>query len=127
MKRLIIESPYAGDVERNVLYARRCVAHALSRGRAPLCSHLLYTQPGILDDKKPSERELGINAGFEWTAVAEEVWVYTDYGTSSGMQRGVNLAQALKIPVAWVTIGKNPTTPSTPASATPDSLSTPSL
>jgi hypothetical protein len=46
MRRVIIESPYSGDVETNVAYARAALRDCLSRGEAPLASHLLYTQPG---------------------------------------------------------------------------------
>lgn len=31
MKLVILESPYAGDVEANVAYARRCVRDSLLR------------------------------------------------------------------------------------------------
>ena len=57
MRLVIIESPYAGDIEKNVEYARACVRDSLSRGEAPIASHLLYTQPGILKDEIPSERQ----------------------------------------------------------------------
>ncbi len=93
-KRLvIIESPYAGDVERNVEYARACVRHSLLCGEAPIASHLLYTQDGILDDNVPAERKLGIDAGLAWRAVAHASVVYTDLGISSGMEYGIAAAQ----------------------------------
>ena len=57
MQRVIIESPYAGDVERNVRYARAAMADCLKRGEAPFASHLLYTQEGVLDDDIPGERQ----------------------------------------------------------------------
>jgi hypothetical protein len=53
---VILESPFAGDIDLNVAYARACVAHRLSLGEAPIASHLLYTQPGILRDDVPEER-----------------------------------------------------------------------
>ena len=89
MKRVIIESPYKGDVERNVRYARAAMSDSLHRGEAPIASHLLYTQPGILDDNIPEERQLGIDAGIAWTAVAETIAVYTDLGLSEGMKYGM--------------------------------------
>ena len=61
MKLVIIESPYAGETERNLAYARRCLRHSLSCGEAPLASHLLY--PQVLSDEVPAERALGIAAG----------------------------------------------------------------
>lgn len=87
MKRLvIIESPYAGEVEANVAYARAAMRDSLSRGEAPIASHLLYTQPGVLDDGIPEERQLGIDAGLQWARVAECAVFYVDRGWSPGMQ-----------------------------------------
>jgi hypothetical protein len=88
MKLVILESPYAGEVERNILYARRAVRHSLTLGEAPIASHLLYTQPGILDDLIPEEREWGINAGLAWGRLAEASIFYIDYGWSRGMLFG---------------------------------------
>ncbi|MBD3762627.1 hypothetical protein [Rhizorhabdus sp.] len=85
MKLVILESPYAGEVERNVAYARAALADCLRRGEAPIASHLLYTQPGVLDDDKPEERALGIEAGLQWGRVAEAAVFYDDLGWSRGM------------------------------------------
>jgi hypothetical protein len=85
MKLVIIESPYAGDVERNTAYARRCVLDSLRRGEAPIASHLLYTQPGILNDLVPEDRELGIAAGLAWRKPADMAAFYIDLGWSNGM------------------------------------------
>lgn len=92
MKKTIIESPYAGDVKRNIEYAKLCVKDCLLRNEAPFASHLIYTMDNILDDNDPKERALGINAGFEWGLVADKVVVYTDYGISNGMQMGIDNA-----------------------------------
>ena len=93
MRLVILESPYAGDVEANVLYARRCLRDCLLRGEAPLASHLLYTQPDVLDDYKEGERRLGIEAGLAWGPHAEATVVYIDKGISSGMQTGIERAK----------------------------------
>jgi len=90
---VIIESPYAGDTERNATYARACMADSLSRGEAPLASHLLYTQPGVLDDTIPAERLQGMEAGFAWGLRAELTVVYTDLGWTHGMEAGVQRAR----------------------------------
>ena len=89
MRRVIVESPYAGDVEANVEYARAALYDCLMRGEAPFASHLLYTQPGVLDDSIPDERLDGIYAGLTWADVADAVVVYTDRGISDGMQYGI--------------------------------------
>jgi hypothetical protein len=104
MRLVIIESPYAGDVEANVEYARRAVRDSLARGEAPIASHLLYTQPGVLDDDVPVERQWGIDAGLAWRSVAEASVVYTDRGISRGMEYGIAAAQAAGIPVEYRTI-----------------------
>lgn len=89
MRKVIIESPYAGNVERNLEYAREAMKDCLKRGEAPLASHLLYTQPGILDDSLPEERALGIEAGLVWGAEADATVVYGDYGFTDGMLEGI--------------------------------------
>lgn len=99
MRRVILESPYAGDIEANIEYARRCVRDALARGEAPIASHLLYTQPGILRDEAPEERQWGIDAGLAWGAVAEATVVYTDLGISRGMEYGIANARQAGRPI----------------------------
>lgn len=99
MRRVIIESPFAGDRARHIAYARACLADCLRRGEAPLASHLLYTQPGVLDDDDPAERALGIEAGLVWGALAEATVVYEDLGVSRGMQLGIERAHAEGRPV----------------------------
>ena len=82
---VVIESPFAGDVARNLAYVRAAMADCLRRGEAPYASHALYTQPGVLDDDKPDDRLLGINAGFAWREKADLVAFYVDLGWSRGM------------------------------------------
>lgn len=98
MRLVIIESPFAAptqeDVDKNIEYARAAVRDSLSRGEAPIASHLLYTQPGILDDRIPTERQWGIDAGLAWRHVAEASVVYTDRGISKGMEYGIAAAKA---------------------------------
>lgn len=100
MKLVILESPYAeGDTEENILYAREAMKDSLSRGEAPMVSHLLYTQ--VLDDKDPIERDKGMIAGMNWYRVAEKAVVYTDFGISRGMRKGVEWAETFVVPVEY--------------------------
>ncbi len=99
MRRVILESPYAGDIERNERYARACLRDSLLRGEAPYASHLLYTQPGVLDDQAPTERERGIRAGLAWGEAADATVVYENYGISKGMAYGIAAAKAVSRPV----------------------------
>jgi len=101
MKRVILESPFAGEVERNIEYARKCVRHSLSLGEAPIASHLLYTQDGILNDEIAEERKWGIDAGLVWKEVAEGHVFYTDYGISKGMQYAIDYATKNNIEIEY--------------------------
>ncbi len=102
MRLVLLESPYAGtpaEIERNVAYARACMADCLARNEAPIASHLLYTQPGVLRDDIPEQRKLGIAAGFAWGRHAEAVVVYQDLGVTPGMRAGIERADAMGQPV----------------------------
>lgn len=98
---VIVESPFAGDVETNTAYARAALHDCLSRGEAPLASHLLYTQPGVLNDDVPEERVWGIEAGLAWSNVAEATVVYDDLGISRGMKYGIERAEREGRPVEY--------------------------
>ncbi len=89
--KVIIESPFAGDVMKNIEYARKCLLDSLKRGEYPLASHLLYTQ--VLEDTNTAERNLGIQAGLAWGKDASKTVVYTDLGISKGMEYGISRAK----------------------------------
>ena len=105
MRIVIVESPYAGDVGRNIRYARAAVRDCLLRGEAPYASHLLYTQPGVLRDEDAGERERGILAGFAFHGAGAAHVVYTDLGISGGMQRAIDAAHAAGRPVEVRALG----------------------
>lgn len=92
----VIESPFsAPDVDglvRNVQYTMLAVRDSLNRDEAPYASHLFYTQ--MLDDNNQDERQLGMDAGLTICHHAEQTAVYTDYGTSRGMQYGIETAKS---------------------------------
>jgi len=102
-KLVILESPFKGvgktDAERkasqnrNVKYARACMRDCLLREEAPYASHLLYTQPGVLDDAVALERLMGMEAGFAWGGPSAYVVVYCDLGISDGMRKGIARAE----------------------------------
>lgn len=103
---VIVESPYSGDVEANVAYARECIRDCLLRGEAPYASHLLYTHPGVLDDTVKDERLLGMKAGMAWGAKASRTVVYIDMGISSGMIYGIEMAKKAGRPVEYRSLGE---------------------
>lgn len=89
MRLVVIESPYSGDIEKNEKYARECMRDCILRGEAPIASHLLYTQPLVLDENIQTERSLGIAMGFAWGRNADAIVFYTDFGMSRGMTSAV--------------------------------------
>lgn len=93
MRRVIVESPYAGtkaEIARNLTYLRQAMHDCLVNWKeSPYASHGLYTQDGVLDDTIPAEREAGIQAGFVWRDVAEVSVFYVDLGMSRGMEYGL--------------------------------------
>lgn len=107
LRKVILESPFAGDIEANIEYARACVRDSVLRGEAPIASHLLFTQPGILDDGIPEERQLGIDAGLAWRIVSDATVVYTDRGISRGMKYGIDAAINSGKPVEYRQLGES--------------------
>ncbi len=110
MKRVIVETPFKGttldEQEANITYARACAHDCLvNHDEAPFLSHLLYTQPGILDDGIAEERQLGIDAGLVWGEMAEATIVYTDRGISRGMEYGIENAKKAKRPIVFRSLG----------------------
>lgn len=106
MKRVILESPFAGDVESNLQYARKCLHHSLSLNEAPIASHLLY--PQCLDDAIPEERKKGIEAGLAWYPYAQSSVIYVDRGVSSGMKMAIQRAGIWNTPCKFRRIEQRP-------------------
>jgi len=128
MKLVIIESPYAAaelnKLADNITYARRCISHSIFRGEAPFASHLLYTQPGILEDLNPNERALGILCGFEWGKCADIHAFYTDRGWSGGMIAAYQRAAQLTLPMQVRALFSEPKYPTaTQLGVSPEALS----
>ena len=57
--------------------------------------HLLFTQ--VLDDTKPDERKMGIQAGMAFLQTIPTLVVYEDLGISSGMQAEIAMAKGIGI------------------------------
>lgn len=105
-QRAILESPYAGEVETNRLYALACLRDMFLRNEAGFASHLIY--PRFLQKYNYEERRLGIAAGQIWIPAAHKVIVYTDLGVSSGMEQGIEYAKVCKVPIEERELGWKP-------------------
>jgi hypothetical protein len=110
--RVLVESPYAGDVKRHILYLKACMRDCLDRGEYPFASHMLYTQ--VLDDSIPEERELGIRAGLAWGGAARLTVVYEDLGISNGMAHGIEVAKKLARTVEYRRLPEDQIPPPSP-------------
>lgn len=106
---VFIESPYAGDIQRNAEYARRAMLHVIGCGCTPIAAHLLY--PQVLNDAEPSHRELALVMCKEIREKCDEVWFFVDYGWSDGMKRADRESGEFVIS-AHIEIGENPPGPS---------------
>lgn len=100
MRRVIIESPYAGNVPVNKAYLQLCIRWCLQNNTAPFASHQMYTE--ALDDRKRHERLLGIDAGYEWWDVAHYVFFFTDLGMSPGMWKAYERCQQILKPYRYI-------------------------
>lgn len=105
MKRVVIESPWRGNVQENRAYAIEAVHDSLvRRGEAPIASHLLIAAHGILDDGVPMQREVGIEAGHAWIMYADLVAIYQDLGITHGMRLAIDKAEFHGIPISYRSI-----------------------
>ncbi len=95
-KIVYIASPYAGDVEGNVEFAKAACRLAMEEGSTPVAAHLLY--PQMLDDMIPEQRELGIRMGLKLLEACSELWLCGSR-ISSGMQEELKTARIHGIPV----------------------------
>lgn len=98
---VIMESPYAGDVSKNIDYARKCLKACLLANETPFASHLLFTQDGVLRDDIPVERKMGIDAGLEMQRRADKVVVFIDLGITEGMNKAINMAIRNRVPIEY--------------------------
>lgn len=108
MRRVILESPFAGNWYQRLLnrsYARLCLKDCLMRGEAPFASHMLY--PQVLRDDVPAQREWGIASGFAWLEIADASVVYIDRGISDGMNAGIDAARREGVPVEYRSLYKH--------------------
>lgn len=95
-----IASPYAGDVENNIAFAKAACRYAMEQGCTPVAVHLIY--PQLLNDLIPEERELGIQMGLRVLRACDELWICGDR-VSQGMQAEYQEAKKLGIPVRYIT------------------------
>ena len=102
MKRVQLESPYGGDIERNKRYLQACIRDCLNREETPYASHQMLTD--ALRDSDTEQRQWGIAAGFAMREVMNCTVVYTNLGISGGMRQGITHAKVIRHPVEYRTL-----------------------
>lgn len=97
-KIVFICSPFAGDMEGNILKARRYGRFAATQNTVPIIPHLMY--PQFLEEEDPKERQLGIDMGLVLLGKCHEIWVFGDR-ISSGMAVEIKKAKRWNIPIRY--------------------------
>jgi hypothetical protein len=96
MKLIFICSPFAGDMEGNIVRARKYARFAMEQGHIPFVPHLLF--PQFLDDADPAERKQGVDMGLSVLGLCHELWSFGSE-PSPGMAAEIDWAEKLNIPV----------------------------
>lgn len=99
MKIIYMASPYAGNVENNVEFAKRACRHVMEQGHAFFAPHLQY--PKLLSDTNPQERQAGLDMGLAMLSRCDELWCYGSR-ISFGMHLEIEEANRLGVPVRRV-------------------------
>lgn len=81
---MYICSPYAGDIEANVVAARRYSRFAVDKGYIPIAPHLLFLK--FLNDAEP---ELGLFFGNALMSKCSQIWAFGNR-ILSGMEAEIN-------------------------------------
>ncbi len=99
MKFIYVASPYAGEIEKNVAFAKEACEFTRQEGHAFFAPHLFY--PDFLDDNIPEQREQGLKMGITALDRCDELWVFGSH-ISSGMKSEIAYAQQKGIPICHV-------------------------
>ena len=91
-------SPYRGDIDANVAFAKRCCLEIINAGELPFAPHLYFTQ--FLNDDIPDERALGIKYGLQILSLCSAIWVFGEKITE-GMQAEIDYAEQHGIKVIF--------------------------
>jgi len=103
MKRVTLESPYAGNVAQNKAYAALATLVLAGRGWAAYASHLHFTS--FLDDAVTFERTLGMDLGLELARGSEAAVFATDRGWSEGTLQALDRHRAEGRPCYALNLG----------------------
>ena len=98
MKKVYVCSPLHGDVEKNLVNAKKYCSIVSEDEEIPIAPHLYFSE--FLDDDYEEERLLGIRMGLEMLKVCDEVKVFGN-DISEGMNLEIRKAEELRIPITF--------------------------
>lgn len=92
-------SPYRGNVEENVINARKYSRFTFDNKNIPLTPHLLY--PQFLNDDDIFERNIAIHKiNYVLIGLCKEMWIFGD-AITDGMQREILIAKKRKMRIRY--------------------------
>ncbi|WP_286081714.1 DUF7768 domain-containing protein [Parablautia intestinalis] len=90
----------SGDVETNVMNAKRYSRFAAQKNAIPVTPYLLY--PQFMDDSNEAEREMAMHFNYVLLGKCTEVWVFGGV-ISRGMAREIGVAKKRRMKIRWFT------------------------
>ena len=92
-------SPYRGNVDENVINARKYSRFTFDEKNIPITPHLLY--PQFINDNDLFERNIAIHKiNYVFIGLCKEMWVFGDVITE-GMEREILIAKKRKMRIRY--------------------------
>ena len=92
-------SPYRGNVDENVITARKYSRFTFDEKNIPITPHLLY--PQFINDNDLFERNIAIHKiNYVLIGLCKEMWVFGDVITE-GMEREILIAKKRKMRIRY--------------------------
>ena len=108
MKRKIIYVAHRvrGDFMKNIRIAQNCIEFVINEGYTPMAPAFMLK--GILNDEIPTDRRKIMEIDLHLLSeCCDELWAFVDQrGTSEGMQKEINLATDMNIPVRFYEVNE---------------------
>lgn len=100
LQKIYVCSPLSGDIKDNIKKAEKyCRDIVIVDNAIPVAPHIYFTR--FLDDNVELERELGMDLGLQLLSDCGKMYVYNQNGISKGMQKEIEMAKRLNIPIVY--------------------------
>ena len=92
-------SPFRGNIDENIINARKYSRFAFDKKNIPITPHLLY--PQFINDNDLFERNIAIHKiNYVLIGLCKEMWVFGDVITE-GMEREILIAKKRKMRIRY--------------------------